>query len=131
MTAGRLAEILSMEPSDLALGADAFVSILADGTVNATERGVLIADVMRLDTRQRARVRRDVARRDAVTAASIACPACHHVIEPQPHRCKRCRARFDAISPPARCPRCDSRYWQIPRGTLKRGRPRNPPKVQA
>lgn len=126
MTAGRLAEILSMEPSDLALGADAQVSILVDGTVNATERGVLIADVMRLDTRQRARVRRDVARRDAVTAASLACPACGHVLTPQAFRCLRCRHRFRSLQAPRRCPRCKSAYWTHARGTLKRGRPPKP-----
>lgn len=53
----------------------------------------------------------------------IQCPHCERLIEPKYFRCLRCRYRFQAIEAPARCPRCDSRYWDVKRGTLKRGRP--------
>jgi len=42
------------------------------------------------------------------------------------YQCARCGAivmqRFERA--PKRCARCKSQYWRVPRGVLKRGRPR-------
>ena len=38
-------------------------------------------------------------------------------------KCERCDHTWDAIgkAAPVACAKCKSRYWNIPRGTLKRG----------
>lgn len=53
MTAGELAGKLGWDAvADLALSADSGVTILADGTVNGLERGMLVANIAHLSTVQ-------------------------------------------------------------------------------
>jgi predicted Zn-ribbon and HTH transcriptional regulator len=48
-------------------------------------------------------------------------------IRPAPHlwrlTCERCGHEWERVGLPDRCPVCDSRYWDAPPGSLKRGRP--------
>lgn len=56
-------------------------------------------------------------------AGAIACPSCGAEVD-QPLRCKRCRHRWRAVTPPRACPSCKSVYWNVARGTVPRGRPK-------
>ena len=38
------------------------------------------------------------------------------------YTCERCGYKGKAFEEPKRCGKCRSPYWNIPRGTLKRGR---------
>jgi predicted Zn-ribbon and HTH transcriptional regulator len=47
----------------------------------------------------------------------------------QGYRCERCGHEWlprDKAQAPGHCPKCKSPYWSVPRGKLKRGRPKGP-----